>query len=547
MNRGAFCGRGWRSVVLIGAAILSAAWFWRFQIVGGFTHGFGDPYDAMIEVSVLQHWDNVLLGREAWNATAYFAPAPDTLGYNDGYLVSGLIYTVWRWLGLPMTVAAEAMHATFKLAGFFGMYLLLSRCCRTRFGWSVWGAVLFTIADMTLQHAHHGQFFALALVPFVALFGWQAVLACVQGQRAPLLRWGLAFAAGFAALAMTSFYLAWFLGLFTIALAAIAAAAGRRHWRDVAHTVRRQWLPLLAIALAGVVLLLPMLCVYLPKARETGMHGFAYLRPSILWPVELVNVGPGNAVWSWLVSAMRSGIAPGLRTNRDLVFGMPPLFLALAVLAVLRAQRIGSPRAIAWIGLALLVGWLLMLDFGGALMPWRVVYAVVPGAGTIRIVGRFALLLLVPAVMLLTVFLDRMRHAQIAVLLAGLLLIEQTATSAPVDLDHREQAAMIAGIPAPPASCRIVAVRSARSQYRAIYPEYDALYAHNVDAMVLAELFARPTINGVATFAPPGWDFADPNRGDYWRRVAAYATRHRLSGLCALDIQRGVIWAPLPR
>jgi hypothetical protein len=62
-------------------------------------------------------------------------------------------------------------------------------------------------------------------------------------------------------------------------------------------------------------------------------------------------------------------------------------------------------------------------------------------------------------------------------------------------------------------------------------------YAHNVSAMLIAELIRLPTINGVASFNPPDWNFENPNGDDYLQRIARYADRHKVGGLCRLDLE----------
>ena len=79
--------------------------------------------------------------------------------------------------------------------------------------------------------------------------------------------------------------------------------------------------------------------------------------------------------------------------------------------------------------------------------------------------------------------------------------------------------------------------------------EVAALYSHSTDAMVVAATLNRPTLNGMSTFLPPGWDLMHPERLDYADRILAEAARHGLrEGLCALDLEAlrwsGPGWTP---
>ncbi len=469
-----------RLLLALATMLAALAWVWRFQLANGFAATFGDRYDAVIEIALLQHWANVLAGAEAWNRVAWFHPAAGTLGYNDGYLVSGLLYALGRGFGLSPFAAADLAHTALKALGFAGMALLLRRAGQVRFGWALFGAALFTVADLTVQHANHGQLFTLGLAPWAALAAWAAAQAVGAGDRRAVLRHGVLFAAVFALWISTGYYLAWFFALYLLVLAAFAAKGA---WRPLLAS----WQPL-AIAAAAAVLLMPFLLVYLPKARETGMHAPDIALHTTLWPIDLLNTGSANLVWGWLPGAIRASVAPGLTTNPDAVFGMPPLFLLGSIAAILWAQR-SAERRLAPIGAALLVCWLLMLNLGGV-FPWRAVQLLVPGAGGIRVVGRFAILLLLPA------------------------------------------------------TCRSFAVIQA-TQPAELDPALDRLYNGNVDAMLLASLWRMPTVDGVSTFAPPGWDFADTIAPDYPARLRRYAVRFGLRGLCVLDTRRPQPWSRL--
>ena len=57
--------------------------------------------------------------------------------------------------------------------------------------------------------------------------------------------------------------------------------------------------------------------------------------------------------------------------------------------------------------------------------------------------------------------------------------------------------------------------------------------------MFLASYFSLPTVNGMATFTPAGWDLHSPLAPDYRARVLAYADRMGTrQGLCALNLKQ---------
>ena len=521
-------------------------WFFRFHLANGFTLFSGDRYDAMIAIAIEQHWQNVLEGREAWSRVAYFAPVADSIGYNDGYLLYGLLYTLFHRAGLPLVAAAEAVHAVMRLTGFAGMLALLSGPVGCRWRWALFGAALFAIADVSLRHVNHAQLLTVAFVPWCALLLWRAVAALLAGQRGRLIGHGIGFVALFALWISTAYYLAWFFAFFVLIAAAVGLVViGRQRRRDVRTSAVRHWRNLLLIAAVGLVLLLPFLSVYLPKALETGTHGFSGVSRTTLSPLDFVNPGAANLIWSPLFAPLHRW---GLTTNTDLIFGLGPLLTALAMLAIWRQRRAAEPAGLPLriVALALAVAWLLLFRLW-VVTPWFLVTALVPGASALRVIGRFQLVLLVPAIVLVVRWLDGERRRWLAIGAAGLLLLEQGAvTAAPVHLDQQDQLALINGTPSPPPDCAAFAVRSTRPYP---YPRQDAvadgIYAHNVEAMTLAEAFARPTVNGFSTFNPPGWNLADPEAPDYLVRVRDYVARYGVTHLCLLDRRRGILWQPI--
>lgn len=168
--------------------------------------------------------------------------------------------------------------------------------------------------------------------------------------------------------------------------------------------------------------------------------------------------------------------------------------------------------------------------------------------------SRFLLFALVGVIAIVIVFLDRAPRCGwvTALILAGL-LIEQVQTEAPLTFDRDMQLRMLAAAGPPPSQCVAFFVVSARpadypsvAEARAIDVAWGGSgigngarrYRHNVDAMMLASYYGRPTINGYASFNPPDWDLARPDAPDYLHRVYSYANRHGLERLCGLDIQR---------
>lgn len=557
--------REWGWVALVWLAAMFVAF--RDPVLSGFDLGFGDRADGIIEISLLEHWRNVFTGHSAWNTPSYFHPHPGTLGYNDGYFLYGIVYSFWRlWFDPFLSDTLNA--ATFKTIGFFASWWLVRRT----FGWqapiALLVAALLTIANgMTLQAAH-AQLQTVALLPLAMILAIETVRAELAGQRwrACARASGLALLMG--AWLLTAFYTAWFTiwfgGMFALCW---LVQTGR--WRLAAltgllrpHLKTLVW-GLVAFALATV----PFLLVYLPKVTETGGHGF--MISYLVSPIDPVNLGSGNLVWGWIFTQLDAitpmVFGPDPRVTNRLFKGEHQTGFTLALFALfiaaawrtLRGQATTDQavlaRTLTW---TVLITWLLTLKLW-VISPWIAVHFLVPGASGIRVVVRYQLILILPVLVVTAgAFRFRMidmigRKGPFAAALIAFLLVEQINLTPVAELSRKHQRADLLTIPQPPPGCTVfyavntrTAETPATNPSSPIYqrPENEGKYLHNVDSMLLAQLWRVPTLGGYSTFQPRDWVFSDPLKPDYDARVRRYIDSHRLTGVCRLDVRDAQPW-----
>ena len=539
--------------------------FFRTPILSGFDLGFGDRADGIIEISILEHWRNVLRGVAAWDTTNYFYPHVATLGYNDGYFLYGLVYSFWRLFADPFH--ADTLNIlTFKSIGFVAAYLLVARAL----GWgrpaALLVAFLWTIASNISLQAVHAQLQSVALLPVAMLLAIGIVRAELRGAYRTSRCRAVALAALMAAWLMTSYYMAWFT-IFSACLyiACWVILSGR--WRPAALLkIARDHGVTIAFGLVTfAVAILPFLRLYLPKAQETGGQHYKELLGYLVTPViDMINVGPDNYVWGWFFRLLRGvfhDLNPDSPRLSERMFGgeheagFPVFFALLLITAASRIffqQRANSGRSVSVelraFALAMMIGWLLTLQLWLA-SPWGVVFELVPGAKGLRVVSRYQLWLALPFLLLVVAYwrehaerLVRSRPTLLAAIVA-VLIVENLSAASSAQLSRSRQVGALSQVPAPPPGCAsffVVAVRRREPMY--INPATHGIYPHNADAMLLAELWNVPTINGLATFNPPDWAFADPLAPDYEARVATYARKHGLKHLCRLDMRQVQPW-----
>ncbi|MDQ1158374.1 hypothetical protein QE385_002701 [Sphingomonas sp. SORGH_AS 950] len=333
---------------------LAMAIFFRRVIASGFDLGFGERGDALIEMTILEHWRNVLSGVSPWDAAFYFHPYGGSLGYNDGYFLYGLSYSVWRLVADPFH--ADTLNIlTFKTIGFAAAYHLVKRTLDWGRGSALLVALLWSIASNIHLQAVHAQLQSVALLPVAMILAIGCVRAEGRGDGIAA-RWrAVALAALMAAWLLTSYYMAWFT-IFSACLFVLcwAMLSGNARPAALAGLVRRHGGTLAWGGGAFAVLILPFLAVYLPKLRETGGEGYYEMLGYLVTPgIDMINVGPGNYLWGWLFRPLFSllhalfpddPLLPGRVLGGEHEAGFPPLLCALLLVAAWRIvvrRRIG--------------------------------------------------------------------------------------------------------------------------------------------------------------------------------------------------------------
>lgn len=528
------------------ALLLVLAIQFRAQILNHFSVLYGDRYDAAIVTAILEHWYNVVRGDAHWSQLNYFYPYSRTLGHTDGYFLLGMAYSAIRSFGVDPFLSSELCNVTLKALGFVAMFLACRRIFRIAFWWSVCAAALFVLSNNATVHGQRLQLATVAFAPLMALLLWQAYQALAARRGAALTANGCAAGIFLGAWSITCFYATWFFLFFTCALAAaLLARAGRVRVRALGRDIASQKWPLLLVAAVAVLSLLPLLTVYLPKSQETGMRPFATVLGNTVPPAGVLQVGTENLLFGRAYNQLLHFIAPAYAPNGEYYnTGIAPVlfFLFAAGCVALLRGRPASPGVALLRGVcvATIATWLLALNVSGY-SGWYLVYHLVPGAKALSVVSAYQIFLSIPVLIVSVHYLSTLTPklpAAICALLVMVLVVEEL-NDGYLTLVRADELRRVAIRTAAPPGCGAFFVDGWNNQATVTpMPEWiNNHYAHNVSAMLIAELIRLPTINGIASFNPPGWNFENPNGADYLRRVAQYANRHKVGGLCRLDLE----------
>lgn len=511
----------------------------RVQIINGFTTLYGDSYDAAIVVAILEHWRNVFAGDSHWSQLYYFHPYQNTLAQTDGYFIVGIIYSVIRLFSSDPFVSSELSNIIVRAIGFLSFYWMLRRVFDIRFGWAVFGAGLFIIANNLTVHGTRVQLATLAFAPFVATLLYRAYQGLMADEPKRLFAWGSGAGIALGAWALTCFYILWFYVFFTVALGlALLYVASKNQRLAFWRALKQHKWTVLAVAVVAIVSMLPLLSVYLPKAAESGVRSYGSSQAYAVTLPGILQVGESNILFGELYNKLLKLVVPSYTWAGEYYnTGIAPIIFVLFCFSgwAIYQNRSRSPAGLLmWaIFLASVVTWLCVIKVGKVSL-WFFVYHLFPGAKALNVIGAYQIFLAFPIVVAVIVYLSKLipRLPLGIVLILGALLIGEEMNRSYIALDRQAELSKVAGLTKAPEDCEVFYVSGWAKQESQI----DKIYAHNVSAMLIAELLQMPTINGFASFNPPDWNLSDPNDGTYDQRVREYLNKHGIHNVCKLDL-----------
>ena len=519
----------------------------RAQIFNSFTVLYGDRYDAAIMTTILEHWSNVMRGKAPWSQLYYFYPYTKTLGHTDGYFLIGLIYALVRPLGFDPFMTTELSNMILKVLG-FGAFLTAARqIFRLPFWIALLAAALFTISNSLTIHGQRLQLSTVAFAPMLALLMWHALRALYAGRTRAFIGFGCAAGLLLGAWSITCFYMTWFFIFFTtFLLAFLIYAIGRAGRRELVQKILLQKIGVAIVVAVMVIALLPLLTVYLPKSQETGMRPIETVLSNTVPIQGIIQVGNENLLFGKIYNRFLAFVSPGYVPNGEYYnTGIAPLLFLFFVFGCFHAYRksgheqtAASNTLLRAACAAAIVTWLLSLNVGGHSF-WSLVYKFFPGARALSVVSAYQMFLVFPVLMVAATYLATLRIPATVWIVFVLLLGGEEINDGYIALVRADEVKRV-DVPAPSRECAVFFVSGWEQQTTAT-PMSEWInnhYAHNVSAMLIGEMHHLPTINGVASFNPPDWNFENPNAPDYTDRIRAYAQRHGVKGLCRLDLNK---------
>jgi hypothetical protein len=519
------------ALLLFFAFIFSIIFFWK-QTITGFNFVFGKGYDVLIERFLVSHWVNVINGLENWNNPQYFYPYTDTLGYNDGYFLYGIIAWIFN---IHSISGVDIIHAIIKTIGFYSMARLMLKVTKD-FPISLLSAALFTLMINSSNQAGHGQLLLSSLSPLLVLPLSNLIDGILYRKHWMYIATnGILFNLLISLVFYTGFYIPWFFCLFVlILLFSVFLTTRNKSLEFIKIAISKKVLFFLLI-ICFFVFISPFLMVYLPKLDQTGGQSFPTQLAYSLHIADIFNIGNGSLIWGGLYSLINKYYG-GVWRDGEFQVGFTPDVLLIFLISVFyffkknKAAGIASAFCIATIITFILP--LSVNDFS----VWAVINKLIPGASGLRVICRIYLILAFPICFVIGSYISSLnlkRYASYSVFL--LLIASQFNMTPPVNISDNDEKT-IKNISAAPVGCKYFYVKNPIDNLQSL--KQNEIYSQNVQAMIIAEKVGIPTINGFATFTPHDWIFKQTP--SYLYRVNKYISNHNLRSGCELDIKNNI-------
>jgi len=508
------------------------------QLVNGFAVLGGDRFDAVISASILEHWHRVFLWRAEWSEVGYFYPTTLTIAHTDAYFLVSIPYSLFRFAGVDPLLAQEFVGIALRCFGFATAYLLCKRTLAMTSTSSVFVAMFFVVAATTSMFAHRPQLSAVMLTPLLLILAVRFVRSSRMQDARGFVLSGSGGAALFSLLCLTSFYIAWFSLFFGLVFFALSLLIENRVTVSFLRGMLSLWKQLILVLLVGIIAGIPFLYAFGLKSLEVGARSWESISKNLVQIEDLIFMHPGS-VGGGLIHVIPSALgdfsaSPGEYSR--LGFSVISIVFLLGAVFATKAAS-GGQKLSRLFAASVMACALAVTDWNG-LSVWRIVFELVPGAAALNVASAIFIMLTLPVGLVIGLVMNEARVSGVpsAALIMAMLVLE--ASHPWVNLDRREQLALLS-VPEPPSTCNSFYVGPLAEQHNLEESSQwiKGVYPHNVAALYIAQQVGIPTINGFASFQPKGWDLAFPARADYEARVMAYVRKHRLEGVCRLDIE----------
>ena len=514
-----------RLLTLIFIWFLGVAYFYRKFFLSGFNQTIGDQGDGRFVALVTDHWYQVVNGDIGWKNLNIFFPTPETIGLSDLNILLSVPHLVFRFIGFDIFLAFLLSTIFITLIGYFSLYFLLTKYFNVEFFIAIFSSFLFTFSSPNvIALSSHPQLFTIYFLPSF-LIGVAQILQ--SKERKVLFIFGTFTLFGL--IFSTSVYVFVFTLISLILFLLIYLAS---KIRKIKLNLRFSPKIIMYVIVAIFSLLLgmsPGLRVYLPIREQSGGRDFSEIIEYIPSPLNIINIGSNNLVWSKVLNRFESYLNIDFGSG-ELSLNPTPVFVTITLILSLLSFNRNRLPIILFSTAAL--NFILISRFG-ELIPWRIIHKI-NGFDSIRAIGRFNLLInfiliMSFAISLNLIFRRVIKHKLGILFVALIILMEQIQIDNNFSIIRSDQSVKIQLAKGLPKECQVFYLNSSLT-------DIPQAFIQN-DAFLVAQVSGLSTLNGYSGIYPPSWNLNSIGDPSYLGRVEEYIKSRKIQGIiCELNI-----------
>jgi hypothetical protein len=324
----------------------------------------------------------------------------------------------------------------------------------------------------------------------------------------------------------------------------------RKKLSQFKNVYKASFKPVLVVSFFTIVSLVPFIYAYYPKSLETGTRVYEKISFTTLTPENLFQLGESNKFYTPIFNQLIKLISPNYQVDNWEYsnMGISFIIIALALSALIKYSSQKSKS----LEISLLFAFTLSAIFGMLSIirifgesPWQIIFEVIPGAKALSVTSTFMLLLSLPLYIASVYLISKLKIKMFILIPLVLVLIASEINDPLLKVVRQEQIAMNVKVSDPPVECEVFYVGGWENQekFYGVWEWINNQYAHNVSAMMIAQMVNIPTINGMASFIPKDYDLVgpngtafSPNSQEYEDKVQKYIEKNRIENICKLNL-----------
>lgn len=543
--------RAYMEFIIVAIILLYCEYFFFRNIIETGTGALiGDRGDGRLTTLLTEHWWNFFNGKERFSEIAMFYPAEGVFGYTDLFLGYGLVYSIFRFVGLNMFISYKYTLIVVHAMGTVSMYYLMNKKLKCDIYWSLFGTMAFCFSDTYARHIGHTQLNAVSMLP-VLLILFLGFLDKYENRKKRNI-YAYLFITWFVLLTYNSWYIACFTGIFCFVFLIVYFIRLKTYNIGVFSALKEKILylgkDLIGYAIFIVALYIPFVKIYLPVLKSSSGYSYGTCASFLPEFVDIFNVSESNLMVGKFIEKMKLS-SRNYSSEVIMGFSIVLIGLFLTVFIYSRKKRLTSVDNnigetifikvvpdVTFISILICIALMVRLSSNGVSL-WIAVYYLFPIAKSVRAVGRFLLWLSFPIAVVTAYMANRyikfgeqVKTAVVSGISVLIIFVSNINTiGVPSAWNYQEEYSFISKLAEPPMDAEVFYIIDTDDTK-------DPEYIYQLDAFEIATWYSIKTINGYSGQFPQNWwGIWDIGSRGYENSVFEWIENYSLKNVYAYD------------